>query len=359
MNDDSIIKVNHSRLAEFSQEMLKAAGLEENGAEIAASSLIEANLMGIDTHGVMRLPIYCRRLKENMVNPNPEIEFEKRSPATGMIDGKNGQGQIVGHKATEKVIGLAREEGAGFVGVKMSNHFGIAGFFSRRIIKEDQIGIVFSNAPSCLVPFGGGEPYFGTNPISVGFPTGKNFDIIIDMATSRVAMGKIIMAEKNNQQIPEDWAIDQNGTPTTDPREAKKGGLLPAGGPKGSALALMVSIFTGVLTGAKWGEHLRSMFKNFEEPQNFGHFFGAFDIESFISSAEYYERINSLVDEIKSIPPAAGFEEVKLPGEIEAEEKKKRIEQGIPLKKEIAGELKKLNKRLKAGMELFPDENEL
>ncbi len=323
--------INSKGLAAFSRDILMEVGLREKEARIVTDSLIDANLRGVDTHGITRLSIYTKRLKEGVVNVDPQMKLKKTMDTVALLDGDNGQGQVVGMRAVNEATKMAKEKGTGFVGVNNSNHFGTAAFFAMEIMKKDQIGLVFSNAPSTMVPFGGAKPFFGTNPLAVTIPTEKELPIVIDMATSVVAQGKIILADKEGKDIPEGWAVDKDGNPTKDTKAALAGAVLPLGGPKGSALALLVDILSGVLTGAFWGPHLNNMWTDFENPQNVGHFIGAINIAGLMPVNIFKERVDQIIREIKNVPPAPGFDEVFLPGEIENNTKEERLEKGIPL----------------------------
>ncbi len=347
------VSVNSQGLAAFSQDILMEVGLSASDAAITTESLIDANLRGVDTHGISRLSIYTKRLAEGVVKARPQMKLLKNTETSAILAGDNGQGQVVGIRATEEAIKMATEKGSGWIGVKQSNHFGTAAFFGMKISAAGHIGLVLSNAPSTMVPFGGSSPYFGTNPISITIPVGSELPIVIDMATSVVAQGKIILAEKEGKSIPEGWAVDKSGNPTTDSRAALEGAVLPLGGPKGSALALMVDIFSGVLTGACWGPHLNSMWSDFKDPQQVGHFIGAINIKGFMPPDQFQERIKQLIKEIKGVPAAPGFKEVYLPGEIEFQIREERLANGIPLGKVVFAELVKLGKRYNKSFENY------
>ncbi len=335
-------RVYPERLEFFTRKLLQAAGLCKNHAEIVTSSLIDANVSGKDSHGVTRLPTYLKRLERGLINRRPRISFKKKSDGTGIVDGDNGMGHIAAMKAAEKSAEIAEETGAAFIGVKNSNHFGTAGYYAKHILSNNKIGFVFSSAAPTMVPHGGATPVLGTNPLAAGIPTRGEFPIVIDMATSVVARGNILLADKEGKKIPEGWAVDTEGRPTTDAGKALEGAVLPFAGPKGYSLALLVDVLSGVLTGASWGKHINSQNTDFENPQDLGHFMGAIDIETFMTLDVFRERIQEFVREIKDIPPAPDQEEVMLPGEIEARTERKRRREGIPIPLSVAGELKDL-----------------
>jgi len=334
--------VNGSNLKSFCCEIFKELDLNEENANIISDSLIESNLRGVDTHGFTRLSIYVKRLEEGLINKCPEIKINQITPSTAVADGDNGPGQVVGTKAIEKAISMARKSGVGLVAVKHSNHFGAAAYYVQRAIKEDMIGIAFTNSEPSMIPFGGKKAFFGTNPISVGIPAGKELPIIVDMATSKVTRGNILMASKNNLDIPEGWAVDKNGEPTTIAENALNGALIPLAGPKGYCLAVIVEVFSSLLSSSSFGPHINSMYNNFENTQNVGHFLGAIDISGFCSKEGFKVNIDKMIREIKVVTPQRGFIEVYLPGELESRKKENRLQNGIPLTQNEKYELEEL-----------------
>ncbi len=331
-------------LRDFCEEVFVSYGLGREDARLVADSLVQANLRGVDSHGVTRVGIYAKRLERGLINPRPNVEVVRESAATLLLDGDNGMGQIVGVRALELGLNKAKENGSVSVGVRHSNHFGAAAYYVQRAVNRDLVAFIYSNAPPTMAPWGGVEPYIGTNPYAFGVPTGKYEPIIIDMATSIVARGKIILAARRGESIPKEWAIDKKGNPTTDAKEALQGSVLPFGGPKGYALSLMIDIMAGVLTGAGFGPRIKSLYENFEEPQNVGMFFQLIDIASFSEVKAFKERIDLMIKEIKSSRKASGTEEILLPGEPEHRTKKKRLAHGIPLGEETLRELEEVGK---------------
>lgn len=328
------------QLKRYVSEILYRNHLPRKDSELVAESLVSANLRGVDSHGVTRLPIYVKRLKLGIINANPEIKIVKESDSTLLIDGDNGMGQVVGFRAVKLGIEKARRNGAVYIGVKNSNHFGTGAFFVQQGIRENMITFAMSNAPSTMAPWGGIQPYIGTNPFAFGVPATK--PIILDMATSVVARGKIIMAAQKGEEIPLGWAIDKEGRPTTDARAALEGSVLPFGGPKGYAISLMIDIMCGVLTGAGFGPHINRIYEDFDKPQNVGHFFQLIDINRFMPLHHFKKRIDQMIEEIKASPKAKGTEEIFLPGEIEANKEKERSVCGIPLSEEDYESIKKV-----------------
>jgi LDH2 family malate/lactate/ureidoglycolate dehydrogenase len=334
---------NESDLRQFCLDVLEGAGMIRENAEVVADSLLKANLEGVDSHGISRLPIYFRRFQDGRINVNPSVCMNEKSPSVLVVDGDNGLGHVVSSKAIHKGIRMAKESGVTAIAIKNSNHFGTASYFCQLACKENLACIGFTNSPPGIAPWGGREAFFGTNPIAFGFPTGDDQPVIIDLSTSIVARGKIILAEKQGQSIPSDWAMDGNGEPTTDPQAALGGSVLPLGGAKGSALALAVEILTGLLTGAAFGPHVKSIYEENEKDQaNVGHFFILMDIEKFMNPQVFYASIQGLLGEMKAVPKSPGTSEIRYPGERRKREHDRRLVDGIDLSRNVAEELQSI-----------------
>jgi len=352
-SNEDVKYINYKELKTFCIELFKSEGVPSKEAEIIADNLVQANLRGVDSHGVSRIPIYMKRLKLGLVNPVCKTKIEKKSGSIAVMNGCNSMGAVVGYKAMNYAINEAREKGIFFIAVNNSNHFGTAAFFAMMALDHDMIGFSTSNAPSTMAPWGGIKPFFGTNPFAVAIPANKRLPIVIDMATSVVARGKIILAQKNNEKIPEGWAINKEGEMTTDPKEALEGSVLPFAGPKGYSIALLIDVFCGILSGAVYGPHINSLYENFEEPQNIGHCFAAINISKLIDIKDFKNKIDKMIEEIKSSPKAKHVKEIYLPGEIEFNTQKERLEKGIPLTKPVIEELKALGESYNLNTGLF------
>lgn len=331
-------------LLNFCTNIFVHIGVEEEKARILSDTMVQANLRGVDSHGVTRTGIYVERIQRGLVDPKAEPEILKESPALALIEAKSAIGQVTSYEAMKLAIKKAREVGTGLVGVRGSNHFGAAAYYTISALKEDMIGIAMSNAPATMAPWGARAPYMGTNPISVAIPAKNRLPIVFDMATSIVARGKIILAAQKGESIPEGWAIDTEGRITTDAQKALEGAVLPFGGAKGSAIAILIDVFSGILTGAAFGPHIGDLYRNFQDRQNLGHIFAAIDPSYFGDVESFKERVDKMIDEIKSLPPAYGVKEVLLPGEIEFKIEKRRKQEGIPLEPEVEEMLRKLSK---------------
>lgn len=269
------VLVNAERLQEWIQEMLVRVGVPKADAQIAALVLTDADLTGRHTHGVNRLPLYIHRIQEGLIDPNPQLRWSANSvPTMGVLNGGNGLGPVVAWRATERAIDMAKEHGSAFVGVNNSNHCGAMSVYCTHAAQQGLIMMALTNSPPGIPPWGGRKAYLGTNPIAWGIPRGSDkAPLIVDMATSIVARGNIIEANRVGQPIPMGWAIDASGHPTTNAQEALQGAILPMAGPKGYALALIVEILSGVLTGAGFGPGVQNPYADSSGPSNVGHFF--------------------------------------------------------------------------------------
>lgn len=333
------------KLEDFCSHVLLKAGVAEEKARIVANSLIEADLRGVDSHGVVRTAIYLERIEKGMIDPHAEITVISESDAALLVDGNNNFGSVVGTKALSIALDRAKKSGVALVGVKHSNHFGTGAYYAKKAIKENMILLVLSNASQTMPPTGGIRPFIGTNPLAVGVPTGKQSPFILDMATSVVARGKIIVEAQRGNSIPVGWAIDKEGNSTTDAEAALEGSVLPLGGPKGYGISMFIDILCGVLTGAGFGKYVNNMYENWQEPQNVGHIFLAIDINRFMPIDFFKSRMDQYITEIKSEPKAPGVEEIYIPGEIESRRSEVRKEKGIELPLKVAKELDDIGKR--------------
>lgn len=334
-----MIKYDWKELKHFCFQLFQKVGVNEKRALTIADSLIEADLRGVHSHGVVRAGIYITRIEKGMVNPNAETEIINESESIITIDGHNNLGAVVGTEALELVLKKSERSGAAIAGVKGSNHFGTGAYYALKAINEDKILLVLSNASQTMPPTGGIRPFIGTNPLGIGVPAGKHLPFLLDMATSVVARGKIIVASQRGEEIPIGWAIDKEGNPTTNPQKALEGSVLPVGGPKGYAISMLIDILSGVLTGAGFGKYVNNMYENWEDPQNVGHFFLAIDIKQFISLEFFKQRMDTYIEEIKAEPKAEGVEEILIPGEIEYRKSQEQKKQGIELSVSVVEEL--------------------
>jgi LDH2 family malate/lactate/ureidoglycolate dehydrogenase len=334
----------HQDLLDFGSRVLERLDLPPDGAREVAACLTKAELRGVDSHGMVRLPVYAARVEAGVVRARPDIRVFGAGTAAALVDGDNGLGPVVGARAMDTALDLARDHGTGFVGVRHSNHFGPAAYYVERAIARQCIGLTISNAPPNMAPFGGRTRFLGTNPIAIAVPAGAEPPLIFDASTSVVARGKIIVAAHAGQRIPEGWAVDPDGLPTTDAEAALAGAVLPFGGPKGSAISFIIDILCGVLTGAAFASHLNTL-ENLSAVQNVGHVFAAIRTDLFLPGPDFGSRMDAILAMLKSAPPAAGGERVLVPGEIELAHERRHREQGIPLTPAIAAQLVELGRR--------------
>lgn len=339
--------VNHEVLYDFTLKCFLASGFDQNDADIIAKSLIEADLRGVNTHGVIRIPMYLNRVKKGLINPKAKSEIIAENDSMSIIDANNGMGQLSSSQAMELAISKATKSTIALVGVKNSNHFGTAAYYSLMAAEKNMIGISCSNTEPLMCAPGGAYPVVGNNPFSISIPAKNRPAIAVDMAMSAAAIGKIVLAKKKGESIPLGWATDQWGKETTDPNKALEGGsLLPFAGPKGYGLAIAVDVLAGILTGSGFGQRVNSPFNDFINQQYVGHMFIAINIDRIIPINLFLTQVDSYIDEIKAAPKAAGVKEVYLPGEIEYNTKSLRLKDGIPLPINLLEELEVFAKDL-------------
>lgn len=344
------IKFQCKELRVFCKRILVNAGIPEEEALVIADNLVHANELGVDSHGVTRLRDYISRLEKGVIKNHTKIDLINETETTALIDANNGWGQYAGKIAMEMAINKAKRFGSSIIGVRNSNHFGAASYFTSMAADDGCMGIAMTNASPLMVSWGAKKPTLGTNPISIAVPSRKN-PVILDMATSNTARGKINLAAKNNESIQEGWAITADGYPTTDAQEALNGYLLPFGS-KGSGLAMMIDIMTGVMTGAMFGANIPRMYDD-PEPQQLGHLFIVFQIESFMGLDAFLDGMDERIKQTNQCPPAPDFNRVYMPGEIEQANRSKTLEEGVPLSKAIYDELKDLGKKYGISIEEF------
>jgi len=344
-------------LFEFSVRVFRHFGVPEQDAQTAATVLQAADLRGIDSHGVARLHTYFDMLTLGRIAPKPEVTIVRESRSTATVDGGNGLGLVVGPKANAIAMAKALTAGSGWVSVRNTNHFGIAGFYVLEALKHDLIGWAMTNTTKLVAPLWGAERMLGTNPIAIAFPGLEEPPIVIDMATTAAAYGKIEIARRANKPIPTGWAIDRSGASTTDPNAMIDGGaMLPLGsdrdrgGHKGYGLAVMVDVLSAVLSGANWGPFVPPFALRQEIPtrsvgKGIGHFFGALRIDAFIDTNEFKRQIDDLVRTLRKTRPAPGTTGPLIPGDPEREAEATRLREGIPLVAAVVDELRDISRQ--------------
>ena len=314
----------------FARSLLAAHGVPEDDAATIAGCLVKAELRGVDTHGLCWLPIYLDRVRKGLINPRPALEVKRVTPVAASLDGQNGFGFVVGTRAMQEAIAMARELGIGVVSAKRSTHYGMAANYAIPAVEAGLMAMIFSNASPAMPPWGGKGVMLGTNPFCMGAPAGKHRPVILDMSPAVAARGKIRRAQRRGEQIPLGYALDSEGRPTTDPTAALAGTVQPIGGYKGSGLSLFMDIFGGVISGAGFGGSVGDQARMFDRPQDVGHFFLAMRPNLFVSEDDYRARMDTLIDRVHSAPLAEGNAEVLLPGEPEDRHEAERRRTGIP-----------------------------
>ena len=308
-------------------KIFKNFGLSNNHALISSNALINAELVGAYGHGLSRLKMYCNRISKNLINPKPKIKIKKISQSISHIDADNSIGFVAADIAIKEAIHNAKKTGVGLVAVKKSGHYGLSGYYAEQAVKKKLITMIYTNAPPAVAPHGALKSLLGTNPICFGTPTSSKIPFILDTSMSMINRGKIRVAARNNKKIPEGVALDKFGKPTTDANKALYGVQLPIAGYRGSGLAWMVDILSGVLTGANHAGRVKDPFDDFTGPQNIGHLFITFKTNLFVNN--YSARIKDNIKRVKKLPKIRGIKEIMYPGQ----NKYKRFK--MNLKKEI------------------------
>ncbi|WP_274626270.1 Ldh family oxidoreductase [Arvimicrobium flavum] len=327
-------------LRAFATGMFAHAGLAGEHAAIVADALVYANLRGLDTHGLVRIPAYLKRIAAGLINTRPEIRRHSPMPFSSVFDADNAMGPVGARLAMDACVETADRLGIGVATVRRSNHFGAASVYTVPPTAKGLITVVMSPAARSLAAHGSRAPLLGTNPFAVATPAGKYGAWSLDMAASVAARGHIRLAAQEGRAIPEGWALDPDGAPTTDAQAALRGTMLPFSGAKGSALAMMVDILGGVLSGSAFAGDTRDWNTDFTGPADVGHFLLAMKVEAFMPLAEFESRMETAIGRLKALPPAQGFDEVRFPGERSGNTEIERRRHGIPLSVEAVTSLR-------------------
>ncbi|MFL2896275.1 MAG: Ldh family oxidoreductase [Candidatus Pelagibacter sp.] len=333
--------VNGKKLNQIIVKIFKKNSLSTNHAIICSKALINAELVGAHSHGLARLKMYCDRIQKKVINPRPKIKIKKISQSITQIDANNSIGFVAADIGIKKAIKNAKKTGIGLVGIKNSGHYGLSGYYAEQAVKKNLIVFCFTNAPPAIAPHGAKKSLFGTNPICFGTPTSSKIPFILDTAVSVINRGKIRVAAKIGKKIPKGVALDKLGKDTTDAKKALEGVQLPIAGFRGSGLAWMVDILSGVMTGGNHGGKVKDPFDDFSGPQNIGHLFITMKPNLFVGN--YSERIKENIKRIKKLPKIKGVKEILYPGQNKYQRYKKNLNKKINIPKNIAEDLKKLN----------------
>ena len=327
-------------------QLAAGMGVPAEDAALFAEVLVDADVNGVSTHGVSRLNIYLKRIELGLIDPKAVLQIDRQAGSVLVLDAGNGLGQVQARKALDLLVPMARQNGVAVATIRNSQHFGALSWYCNYAASHEMVLLAMTNCEPAMSPEGGYQPFFGTNPIAASFPTGKGFPVKIDLATSGVARGNIIAAQKKGQPIPLGWALDPEGNPTTDAAKALLGTVLTMAGHKGYALALMVELFSGVLSGSAIGPDIGSMYKNLDRKQDVGHFFCLFDVKAFLEYGEYLSRIDETIDRIKASKKRPGVDEILVPGERSARKADFNNAQGIPVSPETVAEIEQWCSRL-------------
>ena len=312
-------------------------GLSNNHASICVNALINAELVEAPSHGLSRLKMYCDRIEKKVINPKPKIKIKKISKSITHIDANNSIGFVAADVGIKQAIKNAKKTGIGLVGIKNSGHYGLSGYYAEQAVKKNLIVFCFTNAPPAIAPHGARKSLFGTNPICFGTPTSSKVPFILDTSVSMINRGKIRVAAKTGKKIPKGVALDKNGLPTIDAMKALAGVQLPIAGFRGSGLAWMVDILSGVITGGNHGGKVKDPFDDFTGPQNIGHLFITMKTNLFVNN--YNERIKENLKRIKKLPKIKGIKEIVYPGQNKFFRYKKNIKKEINIPKNIKEEI--------------------
>lgn len=364
MNEPRYFTFDAGYLRDFSSKVFQHFKVPPADADLASEVLSKSDIRGIDSHGVARLHTYYDMLVLGKINPRPDIKIVREKKSVATVDGDNGLGLVVGPKANTIAMDKAGQYGSGWVSVCNTNHYGIASYYSLKALERDMIGWSMTNTTKLVAPLWGAERMLGTNPIAISFPGLKEKPIVIDLATSAAAYGKIEIARRKGQPVPKGWIIDKHGNMTSDPNDMINGGaLLPLGseremgGHKGYALSAMVDILCCVLSGANWGPFappfaLRQEIPSRSVGKGIGHFFGAMEIDGFMDVNEFKKMIDEWIRVFRNTKPAPGIEAVLIPGDPEHEQEEIRTKNGIPVIQGVVDDLVDISKKTSIPFEI-------
>jgi LDH2 family malate/lactate/ureidoglycolate dehydrogenase len=338
--EDGSNLVDVRRLEALVAAMLEKVAVPPEDAAIVAGSLVSADARGMNSHGVLRLPVYIRRLQQGGFKPDSKGKVIKETPGTMLIDGAEGLGSVLTARAMDIAVEKARTTGIAAVGIRNSNHNGENAYYVQRAIAKDMIGIATTNGSPIMPVWGGKTPLTGPLPIAIGVPTDKELPIVLDAALGMSSRGKILYYAEKGMSLPDGWLVDAEGRPTNDPNWVRKGGwILPIGGHKGWGLILACEILSGILTGGHFGQELTNLYDDLDHPQRNGHFVIALNIGSFIDVASFKSRMDEYIRVMKASELAPGFKEVLMPGEIEFRNETRQRAEGIALSQSVVDEV--------------------
>lgn len=338
--EDGSYLVDVQRLEALVAAMLEKVSVPTDDAAIVAGSLVSADARGMNSHGVLRLPVYIRRLQQGGFKPDSSGTVIKETAGTMLIDGAEGLGSVLTARAMDIAIEKARTTGIAAVGIRNSNHNGENAYYVQRAVAKDMIGIATTNGSPIMPVWGGKTPLTGPLPIAIGVPTDKELPIVLDAALGMSSRGKILYYAEKGMSLPDGWLVDADGRPTNDPNWVRKGGwILPIGGHKGWGLILACEILSGILTGGHFGQELTNLYDDLDHPQRNGHFVIALNIGSFIDVASFKSRMDEYIRVMKASELAPGASEILMPGEIEFRNEARQRAEGITLSQSVVDEV--------------------
>lgn len=335
------------RLEEFIRSVLTANGVKTDHAVICATQMIAADLRGMHGHGIYRLPAYCRRIEEGGYNLQPDIQVQRETPVSAIIDGDNGLGQVVVTHAVELAISKAQESGLAWIGIRNSNHAGAGGVYTAMSLPHDLISMYMAvgNA-NHMPPWGGVDLLLSTNPIAFAIPTGEEPPVVLDMATTVASAGKVKVTAQKGQELPTGWMVDHSGKPLTDPKRIKEGFLLPIGGHKGYGLNFIIGSLAGVLNTAASGSAILDFNKDFKNPTNSGQVFFAMRPDLFRDLDEFKAEMDLRIREIRNSTPMQGSAPIRLPGEMAMQRERQMREEGVPVTITVLNQIREIARKL-------------
>ena len=339
---EAMIVVDAARLEAGVEQLFRVHDVPESDARLIANTLVQADLWGHQSHGVLRTSWYIERLRHGVMAPHTAVEPVRDQRCFAVLDGKDGIGQVIARQAMDVAIAKARECGVGTVAVRHSNHFGTLMYYTRMAAQQGCIGFMTTNGGKAMAPWGGAKnKIIGTNPWSIAAPGGKYPPLMLDVANTGVARGKIYLARQRREKIPFGWALDAEGAPTDDPDAAIAGIILPMAQHKGYAIATLMDVLAGVISGSAFLSAVNGPY-HYDKPSGCGHFITVYHVADFIDPDEFNQRIEAFVEEIKSQPLAQGVSEIFLPGEMEARAHQRQFAEGIALPGDTWGDLSRL-----------------
>lgn len=337
------VRVDPDKIRQFCTELFKIFRVGAADAGIIADNLLEAEMRGVRSHGLVLVQNYVKSFAAGKINPAPQVAILRESAATLAVDGDHGPGSVTGRWAMARCIKKAETSGIALTTVKNGTHFGMAAYYAMMALEKDMIGIALCNAGTSVAVYGGASPVLGTNPICVAVPAARRYPLVYDGATSVAAFNKLFFAATEGNKIPRGWALDPDGNETDDPALAMRGALLPFGGYKGSGLAVIVNVFCGLLSGAS-AEFDEISRQTVERPQQVGFFFGAIDIGMFQEITLFKNSVDLMVDRLKAVRLRVGTTEILMPGEKEFLKKRESVGSGLEVGEGVLNSLKRIER---------------